>query len=137
MNTHFLRGLCRPTLFLALIFFSTLAPAGQDTSRLAGFVERGMELWRVPGMAVTVVSSEEVLFQISAHAYSYGRFRRLLREAGFQIESCRGHGYVNFEIIGRRIGRRGELFLHRFFSAVARVLPIGRWANDLIVVARK
>lgn len=82
-------------------------------------------------------SSEAVLYQISAHAYSYERFRRLLGEAGFQIEHCKGHGFVNFEIIGKRLGYRGELFLHRFFSAVAKVLPIGRWANDLIVVARK
>ena len=27
--------------------------------------------------------------------------------------------------------------VHRFFTGVAKVLPIGRWANDLIVVARK
>ncbi len=81
--------------------------------------------------------SEEVLHVISTHAYSYGRFRRLLSDAGFEVTSCKGHGYVNFEIIGRRIGSRGELFLHRAFTAVAKVLPIGRWANDLIFVARK
>ncbi len=78
-----------------------------------------------------------LLHRISAHAYSYGRFRGLLREAGFRVVAQRGHGYVNWEIIGRRLGFRGEMFLHRFFTAVARVLPIGRWANDLIFVARK
>ena len=81
--------------------------------------------------------SEAVLHQISTHAYSFGRFRKLLEQAGFEVTSCKGHGYVNFEIIGRRIGQGGELFLHRFFSAIAKVLPIGRWANDLIVVAKK
>jgi SAM-dependent methyltransferase len=81
--------------------------------------------------------SEAVLFKISAHSYSYGRFRRLLTEAGFEVVSGKGHGYVNFDLLSKRLGFKGQLFLHRFFSGVAKVLPIGRWANDLIFVARK
>jgi CubicO group peptidase (beta-lactamase class C family) len=46
-----------------LVVISTLAHGGQDSGRLAAFVERGMELWNVPGMAVSVVSSDEVSFQ--------------------------------------------------------------------------
>ena len=80
---------------------------------------------------------EAVLHQISAHAYSYARFKRLLTDAGFRIESVKGHGFVNFEIIGRRLGFKGELFLHRSFTKISKVLPIGRWANDLVVLARK
>jgi len=87
--------------------------------------------------AQPIGGSEEVLFKISTHSYSYARFRKLLRGAGFEVTGHKGHGYVNFEVIGRKIGPRGELFLHRFFTAVAKVIPIGRWANDLIVVARK
>jgi CubicO group peptidase (beta-lactamase class C family) len=39
------------------------AHAASDSSRLAAFVERGMQLWNVPGMAVTVVTSDSVVFQ--------------------------------------------------------------------------
>ena len=85
----------------------------------------------------SAAGGEDVLHRISAHAYGYGRFRRLLEDAGFEVLAHKGHGFVNFEIIGRRIGHKGELFLHRFFTAVARVLPIGRWANDLIFVGRR
>jgi CubicO group peptidase (beta-lactamase class C family) len=37
--------------------------AGIDSQRLSAFVERGMELWQAPGLAVAVVSSDEVLYQ--------------------------------------------------------------------------
>ncbi len=83
-------------------------------------------------------ASEQVLFQISPHRYSYGRMKELLRDTGFELQQVRGHGYVNFEIIGRRIGQKGELLLHRTFSGTARALPfLGRWANDIIAVAVK
>ncbi len=81
--------------------------------------------------------SRALLHRISAHAYSFGRFRALLEAAGFELLARRGHGFVNFAVIGPRLGFRGELFLHRALSAAARVLPIDRWANDLIVVARR
>jgi hypothetical protein len=29
------------------------------------------------------------------------------------------------------------MFLHRFFSGLSKVLPIGRFANDIIVVAER
>lgn len=49
---------------LAILILSNFqAFAGPDPEGLAAFVERGMELWHVPGMAVTVVSSDEVLFR--------------------------------------------------------------------------
>ncbi len=37
--------------------------AGFDQEQLYGFIRQGMELWNVPGMAVTVVSKDQVLFQ--------------------------------------------------------------------------
>lgn len=37
--------------------------AASEVTSLPGFVEHGMELWQVPGMAVTVVDSDQVLFQ--------------------------------------------------------------------------
>ena len=50
-------------LFTALLAMApqTLSAAGKDTT-LAEFIEQGMELWHVPGMAVTVVESENIHF---------------------------------------------------------------------------
>jgi len=42
---------------------STSAMASAPYDHLAAFVEEGMDLWHVPGMAVAVVSSDEILFQ--------------------------------------------------------------------------
>ena len=85
----------------------------------------------------SVAAHRAVLRQISPHAYSYGRFRELLGASGFRVLATKGHGYVNFEIIGKRLGFRGEMFLHRFFTGLSRFLPIGRFANDVIVVAER
>ena len=53
--------------FLGLAGFFLLLPAMLSAqaaeSDLSRFIEQGMELWHVPGMAVTVVSTNEVLFQ--------------------------------------------------------------------------
>lgn len=54
----------RPLAILVLgLCFSGSALARDHYDDLSGFVTRGMELWNVPGMAVTVVSSDEVLFR--------------------------------------------------------------------------
>ena len=82
-------------------------------------------------------ASRKLLNEISTHTYDLTRFDRLLTGAGFRVEHKRGHGYVNYAIIGGVIGYKGELFLHRFFTGVSKVLPIGRWANDVILVATK
>jgi CubicO group peptidase (beta-lactamase class C family) len=48
---------------LILLISSIPAWAAPEPEPLSNFVERGMELWHVPGMAVAVVSSEQTLFQ--------------------------------------------------------------------------
>jgi CubicO group peptidase (beta-lactamase class C family) len=48
---------------LLLVVITLPAWASPDPAQLDAFVQRGMQLWHVPGMAVTVVSSDEVLFQ--------------------------------------------------------------------------
>jgi len=78
-----------------------------------------------------------LLRQISVHAYTPDRFRELLTGAGFEVLATKGHGFVNFSIIKPWLGFRGELFLHRFFTGLSRVLPISRFANDQIAVGRK
>ena len=47
----------------ALIVLATPVAGAVDTERLSAFVEKGMDLWHVPGMSVAVVTKDEVLFQ--------------------------------------------------------------------------
>ena len=59
------RSLFRTLLFTLPLLLTAPNPlqAAVDPQRLSAFVERGMELWQAPGMAVAVVSSDEVLYQ--------------------------------------------------------------------------
>jgi len=54
-----------PALAVILLLLAPTLYAQQpvDSGRLSAFVEQGMELWHVPGMAVTVVAPNEVLYQ--------------------------------------------------------------------------
>jgi CubicO group peptidase (beta-lactamase class C family) len=63
MNKFFSRLGTRFIALAMLVVTATSAPAFEDSRHLSGFVESGMELWQVPGMAVSVVSGSEVLFQ--------------------------------------------------------------------------
>ena len=59
-----IRPLSTARLLTALLILQIGAMhASAGSPPLAAFVERGMELWNVPGMAVTVVSSDSVIFQ--------------------------------------------------------------------------
>ncbi|TDJ02366.1 MAG: class I SAM-dependent methyltransferase [Caldithrix sp.] len=77
-----------------------------------------------------------VLHQISTHYYGVARFRALLRDSGFQMLDYKGHGFVNFAVIGDWTSR-GQHFLHRFFTRLSKFLPIHRFGNDMVVIARK
>jgi len=63
MMHFFSRPGSRFVAFAILLAVSTSALAYEDSERLATFVESGMEQWQVPGMAVAVVSGDEVMFQ--------------------------------------------------------------------------
>jgi len=78
-----------------------------------------------------------ILHQISTHYYSVGRFKKLLRQAGFTILEHRGHGFLNFAIL-HDYTSRGKHFLHHFFTQLSETMPfIGRFGNDMVVVAKK
>ena len=53
------------TLLLLAALLLPVIPAAAKEQDLSAFVRQGMDLWRVPGMAVTVVNSEEVLYRES------------------------------------------------------------------------
>jgi CubicO group peptidase (beta-lactamase class C family) len=50
-------------LTILLVLASSASAGADDWKRLDAFVENGMDLWNVPGMAVTVVSGNAVLYQ--------------------------------------------------------------------------
>lgn len=77
-----------------------------------------------------------LLHQISTHYYGVGRFKTLLKEAGFEMLDYKGHGFINFAIL-KDFTSRGQNFLHRFFTRLSDYLPIDRFANDMVVVAKK
>jgi SAM-dependent methyltransferase len=85
----------------------------------------------------TLPKGHEVLGTISDHYYTPGRMNELLQAAGYEVLECRGHGYVNFAFIGGALGFKGEMALHRGLTGLAKVLPLSRYANDMMAFARK
>ena len=79
----------------------------------------------------------KLLLTISVNSYTVSRWKRILEQAGLTLVEHQGHGYVHFQIIGRWLNFRRALWLHRTLTKLAKVLPIDRFANDLVVVARK
>jgi 2-polyprenyl-3-methyl-5-hydroxy-6-metoxy-1,4-benzoquinol methylase len=75
--------------------------------------------------------------RLALHGYSVGLLRRLLADAGFEVEECRGHGFVEFEGIKNRLSYDKQVSLHHAVSRLASFLPIHRWGNNLVAVARK
>ena len=65
MKTLINASLKQLLFFTLLTFMTPLAGAFDDVdaAHLAAFTERGMDLWHVPGMAVAVVTQDDVLFQ--------------------------------------------------------------------------
>lgn len=78
----------------------------------------------------------DVLHRISSHYYGVGRFKKLLGGAGFEMLDYKGHGFINFAIL-KDFTSRGQHFLHRFFTRLSNYVPIDRFANDMVVAARK
>jgi len=74
---------------------------------------------------------------LGLHRYSPNRFRQLVEDAGFEFLKTVGHGFVEFEGPLRCLPYSGELVLHQAFSVASRFVPIGRWGNDMIALARK
>lgn len=79
----------------------------------------------------------ELLLKISVGTYTISRFAALAEKAGLKLIEYNGHGYVHFRFMGRRLSFQRELTLHQFLTKLARVVPVGRFANDLVVVLKK
>ncbi len=92
--------------------------------------------------------------ELSINQYSLSRFKMLLESACFTLIGYKRHGYANFwlprpfnrliNLIGGSPAEidegsisAGELVLHRALTKISTFLPIDRFANDIIVVARK
>jgi len=77
---------------------------------------------------------------ISINAYSSSGFKRLLQHAGFVAIECKRHGFANFwplQSMTKSKRFKMELFLHNKLTRIAEVLPIDRFANEIIAVAKK
>ncbi len=75
--------------------------------------------------------------RIGLHRYGFARFRGLLRATGFEVVAEHGHGFVELEGLAPRLSYDAQLRIHRTLTWLSRRLPIGRWGNDLIVIARR
>ncbi len=82
-------------------------------------------------------ANRALLHTISTNNYSVKRFQELLETADFQMLGYKGHGYANFEFIAKRLAQKHQKRLHRALSKTSKLLPIQRYANDMVVVAKK
>lgn len=106
-------------------------PIRRGLPNYLGLAELGGGLLRRLGVLPPIMTAGR-----TQHRYALEGFRRLLQNCGFEIVGATGHGFGDWVVLGKLIGFRGELLLHRLLGHVARVFPIGRWGNDLVVAAR-
>lgn len=71
------------------------------------------------------------------HSYTVARFRNLLCAGGFEMVEHRKHGFANFMFVNELFGSRGDCTLHRLFTGLARIVPVGALGNDIVVAGRK
>lgn len=115
-------------------------PVGAKLSNYFGLAMKIRQLRRRRrGNANPKIKDAEIeqLHTISANSYSVGRFRSLLEAADFQMLGYRGHGYAHFDFLSRRLPNRHQKRLHRLLTKTSKILPIQRYANDMVIVARK
>jgi 2-polyprenyl-3-methyl-5-hydroxy-6-metoxy-1,4-benzoquinol methylase len=113
----------------------TLVVSGPTSIRIANYF--GLARLARAGLARAGVNLASVPpTGVGLHRYGPARFRALLEASGFEMLASIGHGFVEFEGL-RWLSYRAELALHRALSRVAEVLPIRRFGNDTIAVARK
>jgi 2-polyprenyl-3-methyl-5-hydroxy-6-metoxy-1,4-benzoquinol methylase len=111
--------------------FVVTGPIRRGLPNYLGVAELGGKLLRRVGVLPPMDTTGK-----TQHRYSLPGLLQLLRSCGFEIVDATGHGYGDWVVLGRVLRFRGELLLHRLLGRVAKVLPIGRWANDLVVAAR-
>lgn len=85
----------------------------------------------------TQAADRKHLHTISANNYSLKRFQDLFQSTGFQTLDFRGHGYAHFEFLRRRLPNRHQKRIHLLLSKASKIIPIQRYANDMVVVARR
>jgi 2-polyprenyl-3-methyl-5-hydroxy-6-metoxy-1,4-benzoquinol methylase len=100
---------------------------GAAKRRIKTLVARG-EDWRKPAAGLSI------------NAHSFSGFKKLVQRAGFTLIDYKRHGYANFwplQSVEASKQYKIELFLHNHLTQIAKFLPIDRFANELIVVAKK
>ena len=110
--------------------------SGPIKTRLSNYFGLGsllVRICRTIGSRISKKISKPVRFDINH--YSLCKLRVLLEMNGFDVREYMRHGYADFSFMNRLIGAGGNIFLHRIFTKLSGILPIDRWANDIVMVS--
>jgi 2-polyprenyl-3-methyl-5-hydroxy-6-metoxy-1,4-benzoquinol methylase len=114
----------------------TLVVSGPTEIRIANYLGLSTRL-RAELEQRGLVERVQRGYGLGLHRYDPERFHALLGAAGLELVRCHGHGFVEFEGPLRRLPYAGERALHRLFTRLSGVLPLGRYGNDLLALGRK
>lgn len=88
----------------------------------------GSEAWKHPAAGISI------------NRYSTAAFKNILQRAGFSVIDYKRHGYASFwplQSIERSKQFKIEFFLHNNLTRLSKIVPIDRYANEIIAVAKK
>lgn len=92
------------------------------------FRPHGSEAWKHPAAGISI------------NRYSTAAFKNILQRAGFSVVDYKRHGYASFwplQSIERSKQFKIEFFLHNNLTRLSKIVPIDRYANEIIAVAKK
>ena len=74
---------------------------------------------------------------ICLHKYSVSRFKEILLKNNFEFIDHKEHAYAGLRYINKLIGIRAQFFLYSFFTKLFDIIKMHRFADDIVVVAKK
>ncbi len=114
----------------------TLVVSGPTAIRLANYLGLSTRL-RAELERRGLLARVQRGYGLGLHRYDPERFRALLTRAGLELVRCHGHGFVEFEGPLRRLPYAAERAMHRLFTRLSALAPLGRYGNDMLALARK
>jgi len=74
---------------------------------------------------------------ICLHKYSVSKFKKLLSLNKFEFVDHKQHAYAGLRYVNKLIGIKGQFFLYSIFSKFFNFININRFADDIVIVAKK
>jgi len=74
---------------------------------------------------------------ICLHKYSVSKFKKLLSLNKFKFIDHKQHAYVGLRYVNKLIGIKGQFFLYSIFSKFFNFINVNRFADDIVIVAKK